>query len=49
MKIHLFEFRSAKKKLKCLCGWEMTLKSMDVKVAHEKFAEHCLKESRPAA
>ena len=40
MKVHLFEFKSDKRKLKCLCGWERTLKTTDVKVAYEKFAEH---------
>lgn len=40
MKMHLFEFKSDKKKLKCLCGWERTLKSTDIKAAYVRFAEH---------
>lgn len=41
MKIHLFEFHAGKKKLKCLCGWERTLKTADSKAAYAKFTEHC--------
>jgi len=41
MKMHLFEFKSDKKKLKCLCGWERTLKSADVRIAYERFKKHC--------
>ena len=41
MKLHLFEFKSDKKKLKCICGWERTLKTADIKVAYARFAEHC--------
>ena len=44
MKLHLFEFKSDKKKLKCLCGWERTLKTADVRVAHEKFKKHCAEQ-----
>ncbi len=40
MKFHLYEFRSDKKKLKCLCGWERTLKTADPKVVHKTFAAH---------
>lgn len=40
MRVHLFEFRSDKRKLKCLCGWERTLKSADLDAAYAKFAEH---------
>jgi len=49
MKMHLFEFHSEKRKLKCLCGWERTLKTADVKVAHERFKQHCAEQVRPAA
>ena len=48
MKMHLFEFHSGKKKLKCLCGWERTLKTADVRLAHEKFKEHCSEQERLA-
>ena len=48
MRVHLFEFRSDKKKLKCLCGWERTLKSADAEAAHERFDEH-LEEVAEAA
>lgn len=47
--MHLFEFKSDKKKLKCICGWERTLKSTDIKAAYEKFREHCAEEARPAS
>lgn len=40
MRAHLFEFRSDKRKLKCLCGWERTLKSADIDAAYEKFEAH---------
>jgi len=49
MKMHLFEFKSDKKKVKCLCGWERTLKSTDVKLAYKKFIEHRTVEERPAS
>lgn len=45
MRIHLYEFRSDKKKLTCLCGWERTLKTTDPKAADKKFAEHRLEAS----
>ena len=41
MRVHLYEFRSDKRKLKCSCGWERTLKSADSKVAARAFADHC--------
>jgi hypothetical protein len=40
VRAHLFEFRSDKRKLKCLCGWERTLKSADIDAAYKKFEEH---------
>ena len=42
MRSHLYEFRSDKKKLKCLCGWERTLKTSEPKLIKAKFNEHCL-------
>ena len=49
MKIHLYEFRSDKKKLKCLCGWERTLKSSDPKLVYKTFSDHCqLEAPKPA-
>lgn len=45
MRLHLFEFHSGKKKLKCLCGWERTLKTADIRVAHEKFKKHCAEQA----
>ncbi len=41
MKIHMYEFRSDKKKLKCSCGWERTLKSADAKLISKTFTIHC--------
>ncbi len=49
MRAHLFEFRSDKRKLKCLCGWERTLKSTDIKAAYAKFEEHRVESLAPAA
>ena len=49
MKMHLYEFKSDKKKLKCLCGWERTLKTADTRAAYEKFQEHCTEQARVAA
>lgn len=40
MKIHMYEFRSDKKKLKCSCGWERTLKSADSKLIEKTFTDH---------
>jgi hypothetical protein len=45
---HLFEFRSDKRRLKCLCGWERTLKSADVDAAYERFALHVAEANAPA-
>jgi hypothetical protein len=47
LKIHLYEFKSDKKKLKCLCGWERTVKTADLPLVYKKFAEHCAQEARP--
>ncbi|MDX6769415.1 MAG: hypothetical protein SF051_07775 [Elusimicrobiota bacterium] len=47
MKAHLFEFRSDTRKLKCLCGWERTLKITDPEAAREKFEEHRAEATRP--
>ena len=44
MKSHLFEFTSKNKKVKCICGWERTLKSHDVVLAHKKFQAHRAEE-----
>ena len=49
MKMHLFEFKSEKKKLKCLCGWERTLKTADIDAAYKKFQEHRDEMARAAA
>lgn len=32
--IHLYEFRSDKRKLTCSCGWARTLKSSDAKAVN---------------
>jgi len=40
VRVHLYEFRNDKKKLKCSCGWERTLKSSDPKTVLSKFDEH---------
>jgi hypothetical protein len=45
LKFHLYEFFSEKKKLKCLCGWERTMKSTDISAVYKKFNEHCEQES----
>ncbi|MCX5790286.1 MAG: hypothetical protein NTX64_17530 [Elusimicrobia bacterium] len=47
MKYHLFEFHSAKKKVKCLCGWERTLKTNNLALAYQKFEAHRAEEKRP--
>ena len=44
-KFHLYEFFSQKKKLRCLCGWERTMKTADISAVYKKFAEHCAQES----
>ena len=41
MRVHLYEFRSDKRKLKCSCGWERTLKSTDSKIVTRTFNDHC--------
>lgn len=46
LKTHLYEFVSKSKKLKCLCGWERTLKTSDAEVIYKKFKEHCAEASR---
>jgi hypothetical protein len=40
LKTHLYEFHSAKKKLKCLCGWERTVKTSDQALIKKMFADH---------
>ena len=46
LKTHLYEFVSKTKKLKCLCGWERTLKTTDQTVIDKKFVEHRTEASR---
>ena len=41
MRSHLYEFRSDKRKLSCLCGWERTLKSSEPKLVASTFRDHC--------
>jgi hypothetical protein len=45
MKFHLYEFRADKKKLKCLCGWERTVKTSDPKAVRKLFTDHCADEA----
>ena len=45
LKTHLYEFISKSKKLKCLCGWERTLKTSDADAVTKKFAEHRAEEA----
>ena len=45
--MHLYEFKTDKKKLKCLCGWERTMKKVDLPLIYKKFAEHCAQEALP--
>lgn len=45
MKSHLYEFFSKGNKLKCLCGWERTMKKADLPAVYKKFAEHCAQEA----
>jgi hypothetical protein len=40
LRTHLYEFVSHKKKLKCLCGWERTIKTAEIPSIQKKFAEH---------
>jgi len=42
LKIHLYEFRSDKRKLTCSCGWERTLRGVDAKLVDKTFAAHRL-------
>jgi hypothetical protein len=42
----LYEFKTDKKKLKCLCGWERTMKTTDAASIDKKFAEHRAQESK---
>ncbi|MBI3289282.1 MAG: hypothetical protein HYZ74_07165 [Elusimicrobia bacterium] len=49
MRAHLFEFRSDNRKLKCLCGWDRTLKTTDIDAAYAKFKEHLQETARKAA
>lgn len=48
MRIHLYEFRAANKKLTCACGWQRTLKTADSKTVHKTFSEHC-RDAKPEA
>ena len=47
MRSHLYEFVSKTKKLKCLCGWERTLRTTDMALVYKKFEAHCAEVSRP--
>ena len=47
LKTHLYEFVSKTKKLKCLCGWERTLKTAYPVLIDKKYAEHRAEASRP--
>ncbi|UPT75583.1 MAG: hypothetical protein M0D55_07890 [Elusimicrobiota bacterium] len=49
MRMHVYEFRSEKKKLKCSCGWERTLKSSEDKLIRETFQAHSAEEAVKAA
>lgn len=49
MRIHVYEFRSEKKKLSCSCGWERTLKSSEDKVIRETFQVHFEEAAAKAA
>lgn len=46
LRIHLYEFVTKTKKLKCSCGWERTLKTVDPALIDKKFAEHVAETSR---
>ena len=46
MKAHLYEFVTKSKKLKCLCGWERTLKTTDMNAVYAKFEAHRSEASR---
>ena len=43
MRNHLYEFRSATKQLKCLCGWEKKLRSSSLDEAYKAFKAHRVK------
>lgn len=45
MRMHLYEFRSDDKRLKCTCGWERVLKSAKPQLVAQVFASHCRSES----
>ena len=42
----MFEFVTKTKKLKCLCGWERTLKTTDSELVYKKFAEYRAEAAR---
>lgn len=46
-KIHLYEFKSDKKKVRCLCGWERTVRTADIPTTYKMFKDHCAQEPRP--
>jgi hypothetical protein len=39
VKVHLYEFLSKTRKLRCSCGWERTLKTADPVLVDKKFVE----------
>lgn len=46
LRAHLYEFVTKTKKLKCICGWERTLKTEDPAIIDKKFAEHIAETER---
>lgn len=46
--MHLYEFKAEKKKLKCLCGWERTVKTAEIPSTYKLFQDHCAQEALPA-
>jgi hypothetical protein len=41
VRAHLYEFRSANRKLSCVCGWERTMKTTDETKVKAIFNVHC--------
>lgn len=44
-KIHLYEFKPEKHKLRCMCGWEKTVRKADTSQTYRFFSEHCAQQA----
>ena len=48
MKVHLYEFQATKRKVRCLCGWERTVKASEVATVYKRFTDHCAEATAAA-